>query len=154
MQELWDAEGVRELLYEICAGTVKVLDIFTETPSPMSLPLQWAQEAAVMYDYAPTPRGIHTAVEEMLKEAVKPGTKGAVTDTRIAAYAGKTAKGCAPAAFPAHDRGRSGSRGIGNTCGMAGQSGSEWQSVLSRAGIMDRSRGRRKILLWHLVLVF
>ena len=30
MQELWDAEGVRELLYEICAGTVKVLDIFTE----------------------------------------------------------------------------------------------------------------------------
>lgn len=75
MQELWDAEGVRELLYEICAGTVKVLDIFTETPSPMSLPLQWAQEAAVMYDYAPTPRGIHTAVEEMLKEAVKPGTK-------------------------------------------------------------------------------
>lgn len=75
MQELWDAEGVRELLYEISAGTVKVLEIYTETPSPMSLPLQWAQEAAVMYDYAPTPRGIHTAVEEMLKEAVKPGTK-------------------------------------------------------------------------------
>lgn len=75
MQELWDAEGVRELLCEICAGTVKVREIYTETASPMSLPLQWAQEAAVMYDYAPTPRGIHNAVEDMLKEAVKPGNQ-------------------------------------------------------------------------------
>ena len=75
MQELWDAEGVRELLCEICAGTVKVREIYTETASPMPLPLQWAQEAAVMYDYAPTPRGIHNAVEDMLKEAVKPGSQ-------------------------------------------------------------------------------
>lgn len=75
MQELWDAEGVRELLCEICAGTVKVREIYTETASPMSLPLQWEQEAAVMYDYAPTPRGIHNAVEDMLKEAVKPGSQ-------------------------------------------------------------------------------
>ena len=75
MQELWDAEGVRELLCEICAGTVKVREIYTETASPMSLPLQWAQEAAVMYDYAPTPRGIHNAVEDMLKEAVKAGNQ-------------------------------------------------------------------------------
>ncbi|MDE7183090.1 MAG: DEAD/DEAH box helicase, partial [Lachnospiraceae bacterium] len=73
MQELWDAEGVQELLREICAGTVKVREIYTETASPMSLPLQWAQEAAVMYDYAPTPRGIHTAVEDMLKETMRPG---------------------------------------------------------------------------------
>ncbi len=71
MQELWDAEGVRDLLCDIRAGVVEVREIYTELPSPMSLPLQWAQEAAVMYDYAPTPRGIHTAVEDELKESLK-----------------------------------------------------------------------------------
>lgn len=68
MQELWDAEGVKTLLYDIQAGIVKVREIYTEMPSPMSLPLQWGQEAAVMYDYAPTPRGIYGAVEEALKQ--------------------------------------------------------------------------------------
>lgn len=67
MQELWDAEGVKSLLYDIQAGIVKIREIYTEIPSPMSLPLQWGQEAAVMYDYFPTPRGIHGAVEEALK---------------------------------------------------------------------------------------
>lgn len=78
MQELWDAEGVRELLCDIRAGVVQVREIYTETPSPMSLPLQWAQEAAVMYDYAPTPRGVHTAVEDALRaqeKLLQPGSK-------------------------------------------------------------------------------
>lgn len=76
MQELWDCEGVRELLYDIRSGAVEVREIYTDVPSPMSLPLQWEQEAAVMYDYSPTPRGIHGAVEEELKkqkELLHPG---------------------------------------------------------------------------------
>jgi len=68
MRQLWDAEGVRDLLYEIRSGLIAVREIYTDTPSPMSLPLQWAQEAAVMYDYAPTPRKIHAMVEEALQE--------------------------------------------------------------------------------------
>ncbi|MDE5679442.1 MAG: DEAD/DEAH box helicase, partial [Lachnospiraceae bacterium] len=68
MQELWDAEGVKELLWDIRAGIVEVREVYTEIPSPMSLPLQWGQEAAVMYDYFPTPRGIHGAIEEALKQ--------------------------------------------------------------------------------------
>lgn len=78
MQELWDAVGVQELLYDIRSGAVKVREIYTEIPSPMSLPLQWSQEAAVMYDYAPTPRGIHGAVEEALakeKQLIQPGER-------------------------------------------------------------------------------
>ncbi len=67
LQQLWDVEGVRELLLQIRAGEILVREIYTDTPSPMSLPLQWSQEAAVMYDYAPTPRGIHRAVEDALK---------------------------------------------------------------------------------------
>lgn len=76
MQQLWDVAGVRELLEKIRSGLVTVREIYTEIPSPMSLPLQWEQEAAVMYDYAPTPRGIHVAVEEALKqekELLQPG---------------------------------------------------------------------------------
>lgn len=78
MQELWDAEGVQTLLYDIRSGAVKVREIYTDIPSPMSLPLQWSQEAAVMYDYAPTPRGIHGVVEEALtkeKHLIRPGDR-------------------------------------------------------------------------------
>ncbi|MCM1213923.1 MAG: DEAD/DEAH box helicase [Lachnospiraceae bacterium] len=76
MNQLWDVAGVREILERIHTGEILVREVYTETASPMSLPLQWAQEAAVMYDYAPTPRGIHVAVEEALKgekELVRPG---------------------------------------------------------------------------------
>lgn len=76
MNQLWDVAGVRELLEKIQAGEIRVREIYTDTASPMSLPLQWSQEAAVMYDYAPTPRGIYAAVEEALrqeKELVRPG---------------------------------------------------------------------------------
>lgn len=77
MSQLWDVEGVKQLLQKIHTGEITVREIYTDTPSPMSLPLQWSQEAAVMYDYSPTPRGIHAAVEEALKqekELVRPGT--------------------------------------------------------------------------------
>lgn len=73
MQELWDSEGLQQLLADIRAGVVAVREFYTELPSPMSLPLQWAQEAAVMYDYAPTPDGIHTAVQEALNKEAERG---------------------------------------------------------------------------------
>lgn len=78
MRQLWDVEGVRELLCMIRSGLVMVREVYPDMPSPMSLPLQWAQEAAVMYDYAPTPRKIHAAVEEALqqeKELLRPGER-------------------------------------------------------------------------------
>ncbi|MCI8355787.1 MAG: DEAD/DEAH box helicase [Lachnospiraceae bacterium] len=67
MEQLWDVDGVRELLEKIASGQILVREIYTDSASPMSLPLQWSQEAAVMYDYSPTPGKIHAAVEEALK---------------------------------------------------------------------------------------
>ncbi|NBJ93604.1 DEAD/DEAH box helicase [Parablautia muri] len=78
MEQLWDVDGVQRLLEQIQSGDIRIHEIYTDSPSPMSLPLQWAQEAAVMYDYAPTPRGIYGAVEEALKkekELLRPGKK-------------------------------------------------------------------------------
>ena len=75
MHELWDSEGLYQLLSDIRAGVVQVREFYTETPSPMSLPLQWAQEAAVMYDYAPTPAGIHAAVQDAIREEAEQGGK-------------------------------------------------------------------------------
>ena len=78
MEQFWDVQGTQEVLELIRCGQIVVREVYTETASPMSLPLQWSQEAAVMYDYAPTPRGIHTAVEEALrmeKELLLPGSQ-------------------------------------------------------------------------------
>ncbi|MGN0402163.1 MAG: DEAD/DEAH box helicase [Acetatifactor sp.] len=78
MKQLWDVTGVREILEQIHTGEIAVREVYTDTASPMSLPLQWSQEAAVMYDYSPTPRGIYAAVEEALKQEkdlVHPGTE-------------------------------------------------------------------------------
>ena len=71
MEQFWDVDGVIELLDQIQSGEILVREVETETASPMSLPLQWAEEANVMYDYAPTPRGIHEAVKEELQEVLK-----------------------------------------------------------------------------------
>ena len=45
-----------------------------DTPSPLSLPLQWRVEAAEMYEYTPTTPGIQQAVYEELQqmEQIKP----------------------------------------------------------------------------------
>lgn len=69
LTQIWDPEGVKEILHDIRSGAISVREFHSETPSPMSLPLQWAQEAAVMYDYYPTTRGVQAAVEDELKQA-------------------------------------------------------------------------------------
>ncbi|MEZ3505489.1 MAG: DEAD/DEAH box helicase [Lachnospiraceae bacterium] len=78
MEQFWDLQGLIEVLEQIRCGEIIVREVYTDTASPMSLPLQWSQEAAMMYDYAPTPRSIHAAVEEALqreKELLLPGSK-------------------------------------------------------------------------------
>lgn len=75
MEDLWDVKGLQELLEDIRAGVVAVREIYTKVPSPMSLPLRWAQEAAVMYDYFPSTNGIQASALEALKreEAAEKG---------------------------------------------------------------------------------
>ena len=69
LEDYWDLPGVEYVLNGVRAGTLRVLELQQELPSPMSMLLRRQTEAAMMYDYAPTPRGLQAAVEENLKQA-------------------------------------------------------------------------------------
>lgn len=69
LENHWDLEGVEWVLNSIQAGTIAVHEIYTDTLSPMSLPLQWQVEASMMYDYSPIPRGAYREVEKSLSTA-------------------------------------------------------------------------------------
>lgn len=66
LEELWDIDGVLNILNDIHSGRILVREVFSEIPSPMSLPLQWQVESAEMYSYFPTTGGIRDAVSEEL----------------------------------------------------------------------------------------
>lgn len=68
MEDYWDIDGLYYLLNSIRSGQIKVVEMHLDMPSPMSLPLRQQTEAAMMYDYAPTTKGIHSAVEDALKQ--------------------------------------------------------------------------------------
>lgn len=64
MEDQWDLKGLLEILYAIRSGDIHVHELQLDTPSPLSLPLQWRVEAAEMYEYTPTTPGIQQAVYE------------------------------------------------------------------------------------------
>ena len=67
MEDYWDIPGVEFILNGIRSGSILVREIYLDSPSPMSLPLRQQTEAAMMYDYTPTPASIYHAAEEALK---------------------------------------------------------------------------------------
>lgn len=71
LMELWDIDGVLEILNGIQSGMIAVREVYTETPSPMSLPLQWQVEAAEMYSYSPTTDGQRQAAYAELDAVAK-----------------------------------------------------------------------------------
>ncbi|MDF2872286.1 MAG: hypothetical protein K0R05_3861 [Anaerocolumna sp.] len=69
LEDYWDLEGTQFLLESMRSGQIKVLELYMELPSPMSLPFRQQTEAAMMYDYSPTTKGIYAAAEDALKQA-------------------------------------------------------------------------------------
>ena len=68
LEDYWDLDGVELIISAIRSGNIRVLELHPETPSPMSLTLRRQTEASMVYDYTPTPSGVHAAVEEALKQ--------------------------------------------------------------------------------------
>ncbi|SHH66800.1 ATP dependent helicase, Lhr family [Sporobacter termitidis DSM 10068] len=77
LEDYWDLPGVMYVLSGVRAGTLRVREVYTETPSPLSMPLRHQTEAAMMYDYAPTTAGIQLASRESLDQlqAIPPGSE-------------------------------------------------------------------------------
>jgi ATP-dependent helicase Lhr and Lhr-like helicase len=71
LEDYWDLSGVEYVLKGIRSGTIQVCEMFLDIPSPMSLPLRHQTEASMMYEYSPTPLGIHEAVSEALQRTQK-----------------------------------------------------------------------------------
>ena len=69
MEDYWDLPGVKSVLDGVRSGAIRVRELFSEVPSPMSFILREQTEAAMMYDYAPTPAGVQAAVGEALRIA-------------------------------------------------------------------------------------
>jgi ATP-dependent Lhr-like helicase len=69
LEDLWDLEGVEYVLQGIQNGTIRIRELYLDKPSPMSLPLRHQTEATMMYEYSPTPMGVHIATEDALKQA-------------------------------------------------------------------------------------
>lgn len=69
LEDYWDLPGVERLLNAVRASKICVREMALEMPSPMSFLLRRQTEAAMMYDYSPTPRSLNAAVEEGLKHA-------------------------------------------------------------------------------------
>lgn len=77
LEDQWAVDGVIEILNNIRSGRISVREVYTDVPSPMSLPLQWQAEAAEMYEYSPTAQGIRQTVYEELKhmDQIKPSAE-------------------------------------------------------------------------------
>ena len=69
LEDYWDLQGVEYILKGIQSGDIHVREMYLDTPSPMSLPLRRQTEAAMMYDYSPTPQNIYQATAEAAKKA-------------------------------------------------------------------------------------
>lgn len=77
LEDCWDLEGVESILNQIRTGEIQILELYLDSPSPMSLPLRRQTEASMMYDYSPTPLNIHRVTGEALEEVemIKPATE-------------------------------------------------------------------------------
>lgn len=71
MEDQWDIDGALFILGQLRAGLIRVREIYTDVPSPLSLPFQWQAEAAEMYEYTPTTHKISGAVYQELEQSEK-----------------------------------------------------------------------------------
>jgi ATP-dependent Lhr-like helicase len=72
LEDYWDQQGLTYVLDGIRAGTIRVREQWSESPSPLSFLLRRQTEASMMYDYYPTPDGIRAAAHQALAAVQNP----------------------------------------------------------------------------------
>ena len=71
LEDLWDIDGLLDILNKIKEGSIEIIELHTETPSPFSLPLRRQTEAVEMYNYTPIPQAVHGEVIHQLEQLEK-----------------------------------------------------------------------------------
>ncbi len=66
MEQYIDMEAVRDVLGRIAAGSIRLLELHGEKPSPMALPMRRQVEAYETYNYHPIPDAARRTVERAL----------------------------------------------------------------------------------------
>ena len=70
LEQHWDIPRLEELLQGIQNKTVQVHELFSESPSPLCLPLRRAAEGLMLYSYYPSTENVVTAVKSATQAAV------------------------------------------------------------------------------------
>lgn len=86
-----------DILHAVQSGQIAVREVYLDSPSPWSLPMQWRVEAEEMYEYSPTTPGIRQAVYDELRyiEKLKPSAE-ALKKYRSAENCPGTPQSCIP----------------------------------------------------------
>ena len=72
LEDYWDVINAVAVLSAVRRGDISVREVYTEVPSPFSLPLRRAAENEFMYEYSPTSGGVHSAVFNARQEELIP----------------------------------------------------------------------------------
>jgi len=76
LEDYWDLSALENVLQDIQTKAITVRELFSETPSPLCLPLRRAAEAVMMYSYHPSTDKVtavaDTATQDVLSEKLKP----------------------------------------------------------------------------------
>ena len=80
MEDFWDVKNAVAVLEKIRCGDISVREVYTEVPSPFSLPLRRAAENEFMYDYSPTSGGVHASVANARSEELIPPSEARLSE--------------------------------------------------------------------------
>ncbi len=68
IEDYWDLHGLEYVLNGIQTGAIQIREVFTESPSPMSLPFTYQAETDLLYTYFPTTSKIQAATQTGIED--------------------------------------------------------------------------------------
>ncbi len=68
IEDYWDLHGLEYVLNGIQTGAIQIREVFTESPSPMSLPFTYQAESDLLYTYFPTTSKIQASTQIGVEE--------------------------------------------------------------------------------------
>ena len=80
LEDYWDVKNALMVLNAIRRGEIQVHEVYTDVPSPFSLPIRRAAEAELMYEYSPTSGRVHANVHAARQEELIPPSEARLSE--------------------------------------------------------------------------